>query len=151
MLQSLEKYMPDITGISWSKPEGGVFLWVKLPEYMDTEQMLLEAAESKVIYVAGKPFHCDGTGRNTMRLKFLVSDRSPDCRRDTAAGQIGDQTCAAGAFDGASGGLMTGSRAFENSYSDRERAESYARLEFTGTYFLAYRDIPAIIETHASG
>lgn len=70
MLQSLEKYMPHITGISWSKPEGGVFLWVKLPEYMDTEQMLLEAAESKVIYVAGKPFHCDGSGRNTMRLNF---------------------------------------------------------------------------------
>lgn len=70
MIQALEKYMPSVDGLSWSKPEGGVFLWVRLPEYMDTEKMLLEAAQNRVIYVAGKPFHCDGSGRNTMRLNF---------------------------------------------------------------------------------
>jgi 2-aminoadipate transaminase len=70
MMQALEKDMPGVDCISWSKPEGGVFLWVRLPEYMDTEQLLLEAAQNKVIYVAGKPFYCNGSGRNTMRLNF---------------------------------------------------------------------------------
>lgn len=40
---------------------------------------------------------------------------------------------------------------FKNVYEDRRRAESYARLEFPGTYYLAYRDIPAIIEKHVKG
>lgn len=70
MLQALQKYMPEVEGLSWSKPEGGVFLWVTLPEYMDTEEMIKEAAESKVIFVVGKAFHCDGSGGNTMRLNF---------------------------------------------------------------------------------
>ncbi len=70
MLESLQKYMPDLDGLSWSRPEGGVFLWVTLPEYMNTEAMIKEAAESRVIYVVGKAFHCDGSGRNTMRLNF---------------------------------------------------------------------------------
>ncbi len=43
---------------------------------------------------------------------------------------------------------MTG---FSNSYEDEKRAQSYARLEFPGTYYLAYRDLPAIIAKHASG
>ncbi len=40
---------------------------------------------------------------------------------------------------------------FENSYGNDERAESYARLEFTGTYYLAYRDLPTIIRRHVTG
>ena len=46
---------------------------------------------------------------------------------------------------------MTTERRFENSYNNWERAESYARLEFTGTYYLAYRDLPAIIFKHVTG
>ncbi len=40
---------------------------------------------------------------------------------------------------------------FSNSYEDEKRAQSYARLEFPGTYYLAYRDLPAIIAKHANG
>lgn len=70
MLQALQKYMPEAAGLSWSKPEGGVFLWVTLPDYMDSGTMIRDAAEAKVIYVVGKAFHCDGSGKNTMRLNF---------------------------------------------------------------------------------
>jgi 2-aminoadipate transaminase len=70
MLDALEKYMPAIEGLSWSKPDGGMFLWVKLPEYMDTMEMLTEAAASKVVYVVGTGFFADGSGKNAMRLNY---------------------------------------------------------------------------------
>ncbi|RLC44236.1 MAG: aminotransferase [Candidatus Coatesbacteria bacterium] len=68
MLDSLEKYMPD--SVSWTKPEGGLFLWVKLPEDMNTVELLKKAIENNVAYVIGSAFHYDGSGKNTMRLNF---------------------------------------------------------------------------------
>ncbi|PLX16267.1 MAG: aminotransferase, partial [Marinilabiliales bacterium] len=68
MVNALRKYMPE--GVTWSEPSGGVFLWVKLPEHMDAKDLIEQAAENKVIYVTGKPFHCDGSGRNTLRLNY---------------------------------------------------------------------------------
>lgn len=70
MLAALERYMPKGEGIRWTKPEGGLFLWVALPEEIDTERMLLKAIEHKVAYVIGAPFFVDGGGHNTMRLSF---------------------------------------------------------------------------------
>ncbi len=70
MLDTLERYMPKLEGLSWSKPEGGMFLWIKLPEYMDTTKMFKEAVEMKVAYVIGSAFYYDGSGRNTMRLNY---------------------------------------------------------------------------------
>lgn len=70
MLQALEKYMPKAERISWTRPEGGLFLWVRLPEQVDTERMLKRALEHKVAYVIGAPFFVDGSGRNTLRLCF---------------------------------------------------------------------------------
>ncbi|MBC7098688.1 PLP-dependent aminotransferase family protein [Candidatus Bipolaricaulota bacterium] len=70
MLQALERYMPKAEGISWTRPEGGLFLWLRLPEQVDTERMLPRALEHKVAYVIGAPFFVDGSGRNTMRLSF---------------------------------------------------------------------------------
>jgi len=69
-LDTLERYMPKLEGLSWSKPEGGMFLWIKLPEYMDTTKMFKEAVEMKVAYVIGSAFYYDGSGRNTMRLNY---------------------------------------------------------------------------------
>jgi len=69
MLRALEREMPD--GVTWSRPEGGLFLWVRLPEGMDTEAMLRPAVEEEgVAYVIGSGFFADGSGRNTMRLNF---------------------------------------------------------------------------------
>lgn len=71
MLKALEKYMPK--EVEWSKPEGGLFLWVKLPKKMSANELFPKAIEKKVAYVVGSAFHCNGKGQNTMRLNFSFS------------------------------------------------------------------------------
>ncbi|MDQ7858873.1 MAG: PLP-dependent aminotransferase family protein [Armatimonadota bacterium] len=68
MLEALEREMPP--GVTWTRPEGGLFLWVRLPEGLDAGAMLQPALAEGVAYVPGQAFHCDGGGRNTMRLNF---------------------------------------------------------------------------------
>ncbi len=68
MLDGFRKYMPD--GITWIEPEGGLFLFLYMPEHMDSEAIFEKAIEKKVAYVLGSVFHCDGSGKNTMRLNF---------------------------------------------------------------------------------
>jgi 2-aminoadipate transaminase len=68
MLKALEDYMPE--GVTWTRPEGGLFLWVRVPEHIDSVEMFPEAVANNVAYVVGSAFHCDGGGRNTMRLNF---------------------------------------------------------------------------------
>src|SRR3989449_1373148 len=67
-LAALSREMPP--GVTWTHPHGGLFLWVRLPEGMDTERMLPPAVEEGVAYVVGSGFHADGGGRNAMRLNF---------------------------------------------------------------------------------
>jgi 2-aminoadipate transaminase len=71
MIEALERYMPE--GVRWTRPEGGLFLWMTLPEGVDTERMFPKALERKVAYVIGAPFFVDGTGQNTMRLSFAIA------------------------------------------------------------------------------
>lgn len=71
MIEALERYMPK--EVRWTKPEGGLFLWVTLPEGADTERMFPKALERNVAYVIGSPFFVDGTGQNTMRLSFAIA------------------------------------------------------------------------------
>ena len=68
MLKALSEHMPE--GVTWTHPAGGLFLWVNLPEYMDSEEMFYEAINRKVAYVIGSAFHTDGSGKNHMRLNF---------------------------------------------------------------------------------
>jgi 2-aminoadipate transaminase len=68
MLAALAKHMPD--GVRWSKPGGGMFIWLILPERIDTKEIFMTAIEHNVAYVIGRPFHCDHTGGNTMRLNY---------------------------------------------------------------------------------
>jgi 2-aminoadipate transaminase len=68
MINALQRYMPK--GVEWTEPEGGLFLWVKLPKRMDTTALFPKAVENKVAYVIGSAFHCNGKGQNTMRLNF---------------------------------------------------------------------------------
>ncbi|MBQ9653595.1 MAG: PLP-dependent aminotransferase family protein [Bacteroidales bacterium] len=74
MLSLLEKYMPS--GVSWTYPEGGLFLWLTLPEGVDTVAMYDEALSRGVAYVAGSFFYTDGSHRNTMRLNFSFVDEA---------------------------------------------------------------------------
>ncbi|MDR7486630.1 MAG: PLP-dependent aminotransferase family protein [Armatimonadota bacterium] len=69
MLDALGREMPP--GVTWTRPQGGLFLWVRLPEAIDAGALLQHAIEEEgVAYVPGQQFHCDGSGRNTMRLNF---------------------------------------------------------------------------------
>ncbi len=70
MLSALDEYMPDLPGLSWTRPQGGLFLWVRLPEHVDADELFYEAIEQNVAFVVGSAFHCDGGGRSSMRLNF---------------------------------------------------------------------------------
>ena len=74
MLALLEKYMP--AGVSWTHPEGGLFLFLTLPEGVDTVALYDRALSAGVAYVAGSFFFVDGSHRNTMRLNFSFLDAS---------------------------------------------------------------------------
>jgi len=68
MLSALSEYMPE--GVSWTKPEGGLFLFITLPSHMDAEKLFEIAIKENVAFVLGSVFHCDGSGRNTLRMNF---------------------------------------------------------------------------------
>ena len=68
MIKAFEEYMPE--GVKWTNPEGGLFLFVTLPEHIDTGDLFKKAIEKKVAFVKGSVFHCDGSGKNTMRINF---------------------------------------------------------------------------------
>lgn len=73
VLDALARHMPQ--GTSWTKPEGGMFIWVTLPEGMDGAALLARAIKTeKVAFVPGKAFHADGSGANTIRLSFSLAD-----------------------------------------------------------------------------
>ncbi len=74
MVRALSQHMPGGEDISWTEPEGGLFVWLRLPKEVDARQMVDRALEHKVAYVPGEPFFVDGSGQNTLRLSFsLVS------------------------------------------------------------------------------
>jgi len=77
MLEELEKNMPE--GVKWTKPQGGLFLWVSLPETCNSNELLIKAVEKKVAFVPGNSFFPNGGGDNTMRLNF--SNAKPDMIR----------------------------------------------------------------------
>lgn len=69
LLAALARTMPE--GVSWTRPEGGMFVWVTLPEGMDGAALLARSLETeKVAFVPGQAFHADGSGANTLRLSF---------------------------------------------------------------------------------
>src|SRR6266704_2461002 len=73
MLAAMEKYFPE--EVTWTRPAGGLFLMVYMPQYLDAEDLLKEALTYKVAFVPGIDFHVDNTGHNTFMLKF--SNASP--------------------------------------------------------------------------
>jgi len=72
MLEALSREMPQ--GVTWTRPEGGLFVWLSLPEGVDAESLLEAAVAEGVAYVTGAPFFVDGGGENTMRLTFARED-----------------------------------------------------------------------------
>lgn len=71
MLDALQAHMPET--VSWTRPKGGMFVWLSLPEGMDAAVLLQTVFEQeKVIYVPGASFHSDGSGLNTLRLSYSL-------------------------------------------------------------------------------
>jgi len=73
MLAALDRHMP--AGTRWTRPDGGMFIWVELPEEIDSAALLTHSVETaRVAFVPGRAFHPDGGGGNTLRLSFSCAD-----------------------------------------------------------------------------
>jgi 2-aminoadipate transaminase len=70
MLEALDRHMDRAWDVRWTRPEGGLFLWVTLPHGLDGQELFERALREKVAFVIGRAFHCDGSGANTLRLNF---------------------------------------------------------------------------------
>ncbi len=74
MVKSIAEHFPEEAKVT--QPEGGMFLWVTLPESLSAMDLFDEAIKNKVAFVPGRPFYVDGTGENTFRLNFSNSDET---------------------------------------------------------------------------
>lgn len=72
MVAMIEELFP--ADVQYTLPEGGMFLWLTLPEGMSAMQLFETAVKRNVVFVPGDPFHVDGSGRNTLRLNFSNCD-----------------------------------------------------------------------------
>ncbi|WP_027488561.1 aminotransferase-like domain-containing protein [Allorhizobium undicola] len=75
MLAALERHMPK--SVQWTRPEGGMFIWLTLPEGMDGAELLAHSVKTeKVAFVPGQAFFADRSGANTIRLSFSRADEA---------------------------------------------------------------------------
>ena len=77
MISALAEHIPEA---SWNVPDGGFYVWVKLPEGLDAKSMLPRAVTARVAYVAGSAFYIDGSGTDHMRLSYCFP--TPDRIRE---------------------------------------------------------------------
>jgi DNA-binding transcriptional MocR family regulator len=77
MLDALDDYLPDL---SWTNPTGGFYVWLSLPDNLDSKSMLPRAVKELVAYTPGTAFYADGGGRNKIRLAFCYP--KPDFIRE---------------------------------------------------------------------
>jgi 2-aminoadipate transaminase len=72
ILDALERHFP--AEATWTRPEGGLFVWATLPDYIDTTDLLARALRDDVAFVPGAAAYADGRGGSSMRLNFSGSD-----------------------------------------------------------------------------
>ena len=70
MLTALAEFFP--ASVSWTKPDGGMFIWVTLPSHIDSMQLLEEAVQQQVAFVPGASFYANAPAQNTLRLSFVM-------------------------------------------------------------------------------
>ena len=85
MLTCFRKYMPE--GVTWTEPDGGLFLFMTLPPQYDATDLFHMAIQESVAFVIGEAFHCDGSGKNTLRINYsyMPEDRAEEGVRRLAA------------------------------------------------------------------
>ncbi|MGO2864105.1 aminotransferase-like domain-containing protein [Corynebacterium casei] len=71
---ALKEFMPE--GCSWRTPQGGFFIWVDVPQNIDTPSLLDEAMDEGILYIPGTAFFLDGRGRNSLRLAYSQVDEA---------------------------------------------------------------------------
>ncbi len=74
MLKCLDENLSGIPGVHWTRPEGGLFLWLRLPKGNNTTELFQEAIDMNVAYVPGSAFYPEGDDHTGMRLNFSYSD-----------------------------------------------------------------------------
>ncbi|MEA2493673.1 MAG: 2-aminoadipate transaminase, partial [Thermoleophilaceae bacterium] len=72
MLDALAEFFPREA--EWTRPQGGMFIWATLPEFIDTTDLLARALRENVAFVPGSAAYLDGRGHNSMRLNFSASN-----------------------------------------------------------------------------
>ena len=92
MLDALEEHFPR--GASWNEPEGGMFIWVRLPPQIDTMQLLDKAIAENVAFVPGAPFFANDPENNTMRLSFVTVPKEKIEEGMTRLGRLITRECA---------------------------------------------------------
>ncbi|WP_273028079.1 PLP-dependent aminotransferase family protein [Massilia timonae] len=70
MLDAMQEHFP--AGVSWTKPEGGMFIWVTLPQQIDAMKLLEQSLAARVAFVPGAPFYANDPATNTLRLSFVT-------------------------------------------------------------------------------
>lgn len=70
MLDAMKEHFP--AGVSWTEPEGGMFIWVTLPQQIDAMKLLEQSLAARVAFVPGAPFYANDPATNTLRLSFVT-------------------------------------------------------------------------------
>jgi 2-aminoadipate transaminase len=70
MLDAMQEHFP--AGVSWTRPEGGMFIWVTLPQQIDAMKLLEQSLAARVAFVPGAPFYANDPATNTLRLSFVT-------------------------------------------------------------------------------
>jgi 2-aminoadipate transaminase len=84
MLEAMQRHFPP--GVEWNQPEGGMFIWVQLPVYIDSAELLQAAIEQHVAFVPGAPFYANEPQPNTLRLSFVTV---PPARIEAGIARLG--------------------------------------------------------------
>jgi 2-aminoadipate transaminase len=75
-LNAMQEHFPADMGVTWTKPEGGLFLWATVPEGIDTRELFYEAVKFKVAFVPGEVFYGENPAKNHMRINFSYASKS---------------------------------------------------------------------------
>ena len=72
MIDALYEFMPE--EVTWTEPEGGLFLWITVPSCIDTDQLINVALERGVVFAPGSSFYPDGRGHDSFRVAFCFEE-----------------------------------------------------------------------------